>query len=487
MFAEASWYGSLRGGVQLDKGMDAKYYDGGSRWGIKGANEISEGLSAVYNFEHKISTADAGQPGGRLAYVGLSGGFGKLTLGQIWSASYNHTGGIRDIGNWLSSSDTSGRVGSALSYAFSGDAFSLQFDAIMDGDKNTGKALDQWELGATVNIGDIGKVAFAHVRKEDVRTGTKTVTTTGTETVATGRKFVRVTKWTNTGNSANQWLYSPKKWSDGAKSTWAIKKAGTNNALDANGQFKEEFEAGTEMTVYVHPATVYVKLPNTDYDAAKKQLKDSVAGEVHGHPTPPTVIKGTIDDAPSKSVLVDPGLTFRHGVACDPITPPRDETKCAKTTMYQAQLQHNAVETGIFWFAPGHVEDEMETRTTTTETEVDTFDYGEKSSHMSASFEIGAVTLGLGHSTATSMDPTKTKKMRTNYIGVKGDIGDSGLNWRAWYRTKKDFSGAKSKPWGLGLGKDLGGGAWAYVEHSNDGKKGNDKSSSTVVGLGVNF
>ncbi len=471
MFAEASWYGSLRGGVELKKGQDAKYYDGASRWGIKGSNEISEGLTAVYNFEHAFSTEDAGLDSGgtkgRLAYVGLSGGFGALTLGQVWSASYNHTGVIRDISNWHSAHESSGRVSSALSYAYTGDAFSVQFDAIMAGGKDTGKAVDQWELGATVNIGDIGKVAFAHVKKEDVPGEFK----------MTGKKFVRVTKWHN----GTQWLYSPKKWSDGAvdkgptnADSWAIKRTGSTS-----GQLKEEFDKGTDETVFVHPATVYVKLPNDDYDAVKKQLKDTVAGKVHGHPTPPTVIKGTIDNAPSKSVLVDPGLTFRHGVACDPITPPRDETKCAKTTMYQAQLQHNAVETGIFWFAPGHVEDEMETVRETV--------YGEKSNHVSASFELGAVTLGLGHSTTKSMDPTNTMKAKTNYIGASGGIGDTGLSWNAWYRNKEDFKGMKTKPWTIGLKKTLGGGAWAYVEHGNDGKKGKDKSSSTVVGLGVNF
>ncbi len=182
VFAEASWYGSLRGGVELKKGEDAEFYDGYSRWGIKGSNEISEGLSAVYRFEHAISTTDAGlarkATKGRLAYVGLDGGFGKLTLGQIWSASYNHAGVIRDIGNYYSDSDTSFRIGNALSYAYSNDVFSVQFDAIMEGGKDTGKAVDQWELGATVNIGDIGKVAFAHVSMEDQMENQTTVTMT---------------------------------------------------------------------------------------------------------------------------------------------------------------------------------------------------------------------------------------------------------------------------------------------------------------------
>ena len=73
IFADANWYGSLRGGVEVGGGKDASFKDGGSRWGIKGSSEVSEGLSAVYRFEHKISTTDASQPGGRLAYGGSTG------------------------------------------------------------------------------------------------------------------------------------------------------------------------------------------------------------------------------------------------------------------------------------------------------------------------------------------------------------------------------------------------------------------------------
>ena len=147
--------------------MDAQFYDGASRWGIKGSNEVSDGLTAVYRFETGIDT-DANQGGpGRLNYVGLSGSFGNLTLGRIWSASYNHAGVIRDFPNWHTSGDTSGRVGNAVSYAFSNDTASFQIDAVMDGSKDTGQAIDQLEFGLTVNLGDIGKLALGYTSVED--------------------------------------------------------------------------------------------------------------------------------------------------------------------------------------------------------------------------------------------------------------------------------------------------------------------------------
>ena len=167
IFADANWYGSLRGGVEVGGGNDASFKDGGSRWGIKGSSEISEGLSAIYRFEHKISTTDASQPGGRLAYAGLSGSFGTVSLGQIWSASFNHVGGITD-GSWFyGNSETSYRVGNALSYAMSAGAISMQLDAVMDGGTDTGESVDQLEFGMTVSLGDIGKLGLAYVDTKD--------------------------------------------------------------------------------------------------------------------------------------------------------------------------------------------------------------------------------------------------------------------------------------------------------------------------------
>ena len=181
VFAEATWYGSLRGGVEIGGGNDASFYDGGSRWGIRGSAEAGEGLTAVYRFEHKISTTDASQPGGRLAYAGLTGGFGSLTLGQVWSASYNSVGAITDNSNYFGNSETSYRVGSAVSYAFSTDAMSLQLDAIMDPGTNSGQSVDQLEFGMSINLGDSARVALAYVDTND-----KTVTTTLPDTIMPG-------------------------------------------------------------------------------------------------------------------------------------------------------------------------------------------------------------------------------------------------------------------------------------------------------------
>ena len=58
----------------------------GSRWGVKGSSEVSEGLTAVYRYEAALDLSlrpTLGEKGaGRLSYVGLSGGFGTVTLGR---------------------------------------------------------------------------------------------------------------------------------------------------------------------------------------------------------------------------------------------------------------------------------------------------------------------------------------------------------------------------------------------------------------------
>ena len=159
------WYGSLRGAVVFGGADDdARVTSGGSKWGIKGTSQVSEGLTAVYNFETAIDE-DANQSG-NVIYAGLSGGFGNLNIGKFHNASYL-SGGIRDQGNAFGDSDVSSKVGNTVSYSYSSEVFTLQADAIMDNGTDTSKAVDEVQFGLSVNLGDIGKVALAYEKKED--------------------------------------------------------------------------------------------------------------------------------------------------------------------------------------------------------------------------------------------------------------------------------------------------------------------------------
>ena len=185
-------YGSFRTGLSFGDG-DASVSDFTSRWGFKGSHEVSEGLTASYKYESKFNTTNAessggndtilasadsnpgnnsptdtlqgvadpddatkakkvsaGGPGGRLSYISLSGGFGSVTLGQIWSASAIHYGFKVDP-SYVNGvfGGASYRNGNSVSYSSSAGDVSFQIDKV------TGAA-EKLEIGASATLGPVG-------------------------------------------------------------------------------------------------------------------------------------------------------------------------------------------------------------------------------------------------------------------------------------------------------------------------------------------
>ena len=175
VFGEATWYGSFRGGLE-SSGDSTHMKSFFSRWGVKGSNEVSEGLSANYRYEEALDLATASlSTGNRLSYVGLSGGFGTISLGRIWSASWNSVGAILDNAYVYGDSKTSYRVGPAVSYSNSVGAASVQLDLVMDGANSAKSGVDQYEFGLSMDLG-AATLAFAH-RKKYMAAVTNTTTT----------------------------------------------------------------------------------------------------------------------------------------------------------------------------------------------------------------------------------------------------------------------------------------------------------------------
>ena len=81
----------------------------GSRWGVKGSEDLGGGLNAVFDLQSgfNVDTGVSGQQGqlfGRHAFVGFSGGFGTLTFGR-------HDTSMDDaIGDFLPSAHNSADV-----------------------------------------------------------------------------------------------------------------------------------------------------------------------------------------------------------------------------------------------------------------------------------------------------------------------------------------------------------------------------------------
>ena len=145
----------------------------GSRWGVKGSSEVSEGLTAVYRYEENLNLANATLgAGNRLSSVGLSGGFGTVTLGRIWSASYNHVGVLTDNGVWSGNNNSPTlRTSSNLSYSASTGPISFQLDAGMGA--GTGRSLDMAQLGMSFDTG-AATIGMAFTSEEDIDGKTRT-------------------------------------------------------------------------------------------------------------------------------------------------------------------------------------------------------------------------------------------------------------------------------------------------------------------------
>ena len=83
------------GGVSTTKLQSGNF--SGSRWGMKGTEDLGGGLKANFQVESgfNVDAGSSGQGGllfGRQAYVGVSGGFGSLTVGRQYTPGDNALG-----------------------------------------------------------------------------------------------------------------------------------------------------------------------------------------------------------------------------------------------------------------------------------------------------------------------------------------------------------------------------------------------------------
>ena len=108
-------------GPTIDKGLEVfSGQQNGSRWGMRGTEDLGGGMAAVFALESGFSQDDGsmGQGGllfGREAYVGLRGGFGQVLIGRQYTpidGMFAFTGGYA-IEAWNKGSATAfGNTGS---------------------------------------------------------------------------------------------------------------------------------------------------------------------------------------------------------------------------------------------------------------------------------------------------------------------------------------------------------------------------------------
>lgn len=123
--AETTLYGSARIGVTYTQpdgpGTDKSNWDVAnevSRLGVKGSEDLGGGLKAIYQYEFGVNIDGNGASpfNTRLSSVGLTGGFGTVVLGRVWSAPYLYVGSLTDVFN----SSSSGRNSTTATNATGG-------------------------------------------------------------------------------------------------------------------------------------------------------------------------------------------------------------------------------------------------------------------------------------------------------------------------------------------------------------------------------
>ena len=534
------WYGKLAGGVMFGGDKDGRYVDNGSRWGIKGSAEVADGISAVYNFEASLDSSSATQAAGdRLSYMGLSGGFGNITMGRVWSAAYNNSGSMRYIGPYFGSGDTPGRIGSALSYAFSSEAASMQVDAVMDVDKDTSNSIDEVQFGATINFGELGKLGIGYRKVEDItkaNTMTGTVSGLGEEGVLKisdagvydYSSFVVVDKkskkaidgtvasiaTTIDGNAVELMQIYSTSATTPMSGEMDVMKSGDN--LYVAGCFDGDDKLITGPGACTTKTWAYVQTTNKRADGTPVTIgttymvyvangNDDLANvmSTEGAVKKVTVIVSdgeSVDVSMSDYVVTLPsGAAALHGMEVEvhmydsdttDTTDPVEVYKTADGTVYDAngdEILAAGVDPSTLG-ATTALTPAMETAMhkvvhNVTMNTMDTT-YGETSTHATAQFNLGVATLALGYSETDSNDPKNAMKKETTFLGLNGSIGDTGLSWTANARNVEGHDGAESSPWGVSLSKSLGDSASAWIDHGNsdDGSGG-----ATYVGMSVSF
>lgn len=79
-----------------NESWDIEKGNGTSRLGVKGSEDLGNGMKAIFQYEWATESTEGGSTtvglGTRLGYVGLSGGFGTVAIGRQWTPYYGAVG-----------------------------------------------------------------------------------------------------------------------------------------------------------------------------------------------------------------------------------------------------------------------------------------------------------------------------------------------------------------------------------------------------------
>ena len=500
-------YGSLRPSVSFGGDGDSSFAEGGSRWGVMGGHELSEGLSAVYRFEQSISTSNAEQ-GPRLAYAGVSGGFGSLSVGQLWSASFNHVGSVNDKSWYNGVAGSSFRLGNAVSYAYSSDVFSMQVDAVMDSKRDTGDAVDQMEFGMTIGLGEIGKVALSYVDSKDTKLKTTVAHKDAVEATYSAADPVPMVNYVEE-------TYHYYMDEDGDKTEVMMVQVSVDTEEAENATFattdtdKENPMPGENFLNVIDKTDgkYYIphnsKAPDCDLDATPDETEACPTVSVYVSSKTSGENAGTAIDGPTNTVTTTTTETYYSINDDGEILVVTGTGDTATTEDYEVMSGSRDTKDIESVTAPAGTVSQDTPYVPASTAKVDDITPGYKQSNATVEFGLGGITAWLGMSkkktNAGGIDVPKAPaklmhkedgmyamkkggEVETTYVGVSGAVGDSGLSYVVQGISMKD-DGKKTSPWLISLTKSLGDGASAVLEYHNT----DAGSNTTQVGLVVNF
>jgi len=179
-FAQSSvtLYGILDEGINYTNNTGGNHlfelasgYAYGSRWGIKGSEDLGGGNKAILQLENGFDAssgraAQGGRMFGRQAYVGVSGNeWGTVTLGRQYDSMVNYVSPLTTNGNWSGwllahpydndNTDNSFRLSQSVKYA-SPDFNGFQFGGAYAFSNNANFAANRaYSVGAKYNNGGL--------------------------------------------------------------------------------------------------------------------------------------------------------------------------------------------------------------------------------------------------------------------------------------------------------------------------------------------
>jgi predicted porin len=278
MLAQAGIYGRTDGVIRYTDSDTAanETWDVGvdkMRWGIVGSEDLGNGMKALYHYEWALNNDGLGgandSEAERLAYVGLEGGFGKLTIGRNWFPSYfsvwNKTDTADGHPSVGSESNLSGnRSGNMIAYSspnFSGFKVDVAMIVANESGATQEDGVDLWEISGSYKNGPLQ--IGATFRNDQRGNGASAASNTTFDLVGTG------------GATTFSILGASSAATNNDVDVWGIGASYTFGDLTVEGVYgNSDPGAGADTDVYAIGAT-YTMGPNQIHGAFSNNEVDN--------------------------------------------------------------------------------------------------------------------------------------------------------------------------------------------------------------------